>query len=464
MSPGKLPSGFLEVIPETEMATMDDKQKAQVEEFIKNYLGPDNIPECYSYLLTTPRSEEDKNILAYKYLMARKWKMEDAVKMFTDTVEWRESHKYHKQGYFPCAFVMRGYDQQLLQKMFEAPLRSTHDRVDQIVARVQPRYKFAIHKWDKQGHPVIIDLTGRLNPKRTVAALKHLAPPGEKISEPFVLLRAYQNELCQYLIRAQDTFFVEKQQKEGVAEPIRRVTSVTGIMDMTGLGMEHASSELIDAIKQMLASTQAYYPEMSYRTFVVNCSSVVMFIFNIIKGWMDPRSRNKLVFCSPEDTPAVLRAVIDAEHLPKFLGGECECEGGCLCPADEMSKAKDIPEPNPVLGESPHLTSDVHITAGHHEVKKFDLEAGSSVNWHWHSSSEGHSVEFAATFTPKGKVDAPTTIIEGKFVDNKGEFTASEAGTFALDFDNSSSWVKSKHVRARVEISTSAKVNCQSKY
>ena len=448
----KLPSGFLEVIPETEMATMDDAQKAQVQEFIKAHLSAGTIPECYEYLMSTPRSEEDKEIIAYKYLMARKWKMEDAVKMFTDTVTWRESHKYHKQGYFPCAFVLRGYDQQMLQQMFAAPLRSTTDRVDKIVARVSPGYKFAIHKWDKQGHPVIIDLTGRLKPKRTVAALRALAPPGEKLSEPFVLLRAYQNELCQYLVRAQDTAFVAKQEAEGTS-PVRRVTSVTGIMDMTGLGMDHASGELIDAIKQMLSSTQAYYPEMSYRTFVVNCSSVVMFIFNIIKGWMDPRSRNKLVFCSPEDTPGVLRAVIDAEHLPKFLGGECECEGGCMCPPEELEKMKDTPDPTPELGADGDLTSDITVASGKHNTYKFELAAGATCRWNW-VSSESQSIEFGVTFTPAAAgATAETVVAKTKTSEGKGEHTAAAAGTITLDFDNSASWVKSKYLRARVAIS-----------
>lgn len=289
----KLPKGFLDSIPEMEVMT--EEQKALVEKFVNSYLSEKTIPECYEYLNSTPKSAEDKRIIGYKYLMARKWKMDDAVKMFKDTVEWRESHKYHKNGYFPCAFPLKGYDQQALRELYHCPPRGQHDRVDQIVRRIAPGYKFAIHKWDKHGHPVIIDLTGRLNPKRTVAALKALAPPGEHIAEPFVLLRAYQNELCQYLIRARDTAYQQEQREQGAQEPLRRVTSVTGIMDMSGLGMEHTSGELIEAIKQMLASTQAYYPEMSYRTFVVNCSAVVMFAFNIIKGWMDPRARNKLV-------------------------------------------------------------------------------------------------------------------------------------------------------------------------
>ena len=54
---------------------------------------------------------------------------------------------------------------------------------------------------------------------------------------------------------------------------------------------------------------------------------VLTAIWTVIKAFLPEKTVSKVNFIS---TTAELLVDIDADQLPKFLGGSCECEGGCL--------------------------------------------------------------------------------------------------------------------------------------
>ena len=56
------------------------------------------------------------------------------------------------------------------------------------------------------------------------------------------------------------------------------------------------------------------------------------FLWNIVKGFLDERTRAKVRIIGSNYQPVLLEA-IDAENLPSFFGGTCTCshhEGGCI--------------------------------------------------------------------------------------------------------------------------------------
>ena len=102
------------------------------------------------------------------------------------------------------------------------------------------------------------------------------------------------------------------------------------IIDLNGKGL---SSMLEKDMKKLIEATSKsasdYYPETMGNTFIVNAPVTFRATWTVIKGFIDEKTRSKIKIIGKDYTKTLLEYV-DAEKLPKFLGGECECEGGCL--------------------------------------------------------------------------------------------------------------------------------------
>jgi len=66
-----------------------------------------------------------------------------------------------------------------------------------------------------------------------------------------------------------------------------------------------------------------YYPETMAHSFIINAPTVFSGVWNIIKGWIDERTRNKINVIGSKYHEKVFK-VIDPEMLPTWLGGKCE--------------------------------------------------------------------------------------------------------------------------------------------
>ena len=71
------------------------------------------------------------------------------------------------------------------------------------------------------------------------------------------------------------------------------------------------------------------YPETLHFCFFVNTPMAFTIVWSMIKGWIDEKTRSKIKILGTNFKSELL-AVIDAHNLPKFLGGSCECPGGCI--------------------------------------------------------------------------------------------------------------------------------------
>ena len=66
--------------------------------------------------------------------------------------------------------------------------------------------------------------------------------------------------------------------------------------------------------------------------FIINCGSFFGLLWNLVKGFLDPKTREKIKVEGSKYQNKLLE-FIDSENLPSFLGGSCTCshiEGGCL--------------------------------------------------------------------------------------------------------------------------------------
>jgi len=99
------------------------------------------------------------------------------------------------------------------------------------------------------------------------------------------------------------------------------------IMDLKGVGITKVSS-VYSYVKQASAISQNYYPERLGRLYLINAPWGFSGVFNVVKGWLDPVTVEKIHVLGSNYQKELLSQV-PAENLPKMFGGVCECDGGC---------------------------------------------------------------------------------------------------------------------------------------
>ena len=101
------------------------------------------------------------------------------------------------------------------------------------------------------------------------------------------------------------------------------------IFDMTHGGMSVANSQTYGLCK--LASTVGsdYYPEIMGNLLIVNAPMTFTAIWAVVKGFLDEKTRGKIKILGSNFLPT-LEQYWDRNNIPTFMGGNCECPGGCI--------------------------------------------------------------------------------------------------------------------------------------
>ncbi|KAJ5046497.1 uncharacterized protein L3040_003740 [Drepanopeziza brunnea f. sp. 'multigermtubi'] len=220
-----------------------------------------------------------------RFLRARKFDVALSEKMFIDSETWRKDINLDD--------LTRNFDYK------EKPQ----------VAEYYPQY---YHKTDKDGRPVYIEQMGKIDLtamyKITTAErmLNNLAVEYEKVADPRL-------PACS--------------RKTG-----HLLETCCSIMDMKGVGITKVPS-VYSYVKQASAISQNYYPERLGRLYLINAPWGFSGVFNIIKGWLDPVTVEKIHVLGGGYQKELL-AQVPPENLPKVFGGTCDCPGGCMASDD----------------------------------------------------------------------------------------------------------------------------------
>ncbi|PGH21561.1 hypothetical protein AJ80_03121 [Polytolypa hystricis UAMH7299] len=216
-----------------------------------------------------------------RFLRARKFDVEAAKNMFVETEKWRKE--------FGTDDLVRDFDYPEKAQVFE----------------YYPQY---YHKTDKDGRPVYIERLGKINLTAMYKItsqdrmLKHLVCEYEKLADPRL-------PACS--------------RKAG-----KLLETCCTIMDLYGVGITSAPS-VYNYIKRASAISQNYYPERLGKLYIINAPWGFGSVFNMIKGFLDPVTVQKIHVLG-SGYEAELLAQVPAENLPTEFGGTCKCEGGCL--------------------------------------------------------------------------------------------------------------------------------------
>jgi hypothetical protein len=447
----KVPAG-----PRGEMDPVSEEQEQKITAFIDKVWEPmkaawfvhraaravdPNVTADFSTMLVPSMAElndTDRRIMVYKFLTARQYDAKKAEDMLKATCKFKHERRLDEDPTFPAAFAIRGWDQDELSRHFcEKAPRDTNSEIDVVFRHITPSYQASYHKWDKHGHPVLIEATGKINVVGLVDKLKQLCKVNEAPNVPILNFHIHVNEVGGRLVRYQD-HLAQKERGE-------RVLGVVAIIDAYGFTMGHLYKPALDVLKHTWAVDAEHYPEGLHGVYVANAPTFISFVWNVVKGWLDPRVRTKVKFLKPHHTAEGLLEVIDAENLPAFLGGNCQCEGGCVYGRDS---AAELPEEDPS-----QLSELFHVGSGKKVQKEVRGELEDVIVWEFTVSDE-RNIEFSAIFVADGEEEAQgrEVYLAEKTQTMDVRHVCTEKGRLILSFSNEYSWVRGKDVTLRLFI------------
>lgn len=107
-------------------------------------------------------------------------------------------------------------------------------------------------------------------------------------------------------------------------------SQVVSIIDLKGLTTSLMSRNIFNFINTQLRICEQYYPEILGGLYIVNSGFVFRAVWAVCKHFISSRTQSKISFYGMEYQTKLLEK-INRENLPKFLGGDCNCDPyGCI--------------------------------------------------------------------------------------------------------------------------------------
>ncbi|KAI8882242.1 CRAL/TRIO domain-containing protein [Backusella circina FSU 941] len=259
-----------------------------------------------------------------QYLIARSWNINGAKDQLLKTFEWRKANDIglHPvatgENKLPVLYAVRGY-----ASIPDSNLEAVPGVSESVLRINQSMGGACLHKVDREGCPIYIE---RLGYHKAKELAKY-----NKVEE----VQGYHIGCNEFLHRV-----VMKDCSKAAGRHINRETV---IFDCTGMGWHQLHMPALYFIRAIADCDQKYYPETLNKFFLVNAPSAFVYVWKIVKAWLDPGVIAKIQILGA-DYKEPLLAQIAPENLPSFLGGDCTCEhmdGGCV-PSQVLKNAKPL--------------------------------------------------------------------------------------------------------------------------
>jgi hypothetical protein len=192
------------------------------------------------------------------------------------------------------------------------------------------------------------------------------------------------------------------------------------VMDMTDFGMAQCTNMCMEQLKLFISTDNVCYPETLGKMLVVNAPMLLTATWNIVKGWLDPRTVNKIEILSPAQSQARIKEFVDIDNIPAQYGGKGpdlysphpDCEFLWLGRGGEVTREFVVP-----AGQ--HLTVDSYVSDGAVECSMSSRPVASSDETGMRRSSKGRGSFFGSSSTKAPAKGGDEVIIQGHMITPK---------------------------------------------
>ena len=95
---------------------------------------------------------------------------------------------------------------------------------------------------------------------------------------------------------------------------------VITVFDYTDYTTKYEAS--LSIAKRFITNIQKHYPERTHKVYIVDAPTAFRALYAILKPFIDPDTKSKLIFCSSKDIRALMEDVVDdPDRLEAFMGG-----------------------------------------------------------------------------------------------------------------------------------------------
>ncbi|GFR43959.1 hypothetical protein Agub_g5102 [Astrephomene gubernaculifera] len=209
-----------------------------------------------------------------RFLRARTYDLERALKMFQDHVNWRQEHDIDN--------ILKDFHFEERGKFLAA-------------------YPQGYHKLDKQGRPIYIQLIGKIDVHGILACTDE---------DRMFKFHVQEYERCVKVIMPVCSRLAN-----------RKIDQTFGIMDVRGVGISALTGDVKRMLTKFTKTDQDNYPEMLGHICIINAPAIFRMVWSIVKGMIDVRTQQKIEILGSNYMDA-LQKHVDIECIPEWLGGK----------------------------------------------------------------------------------------------------------------------------------------------
>jgi hypothetical protein len=220
-----------------------------------------------------------------RFLRARQFNLEKTMKMFTNFLAWRVEHRADE------AMVI-----------YKCPN----------VEKARPLYKHGYHGVDLLGQPFYVDMPCKFDIDDLLAIVD-------------------RDELYVYYIREYEKLLHIRMPACSQAAG-KKIEQSFSLLNIDGFTMGKLREKSREFVKIAINIGSDYYPEIMYKTYIINAPFLFKGAWAIIKPFIDEKTRKKISILGSSYTKDLFKHV-DPSNVPAEIGGECTCsehEGGCF--------------------------------------------------------------------------------------------------------------------------------------
>jgi len=235
----------------------------------------------------------------------------------------------------------------------------------------------------------------------------------------------------------------------------------TFILDFNGFNLKQFyDKSVINAGIQLITMYQDNYPETLKAAYLINVPSYFSWIFNLFKPFLNSVTLSKIRIYKNDEWQDDLFKVLDKKQVPAFMGGELtDPDGNPKCHTminwDSKIPTSYYLKQNRQRGgeDDPSMKAVTIQQRSSLDVPVEVDTAGSVLKWVFRTKD--YNIKFGLFYRhKKNQLEEliPLESVDCQLLPEENEYICERTGTYMLHFDNSYSWLTTKHLWYKVDV------------